>query len=306
MNLYSTFYDLVKQIPAGRVSTYGALAKALGDPIAARAVGVMLSQNPEPITIPCHRVVNSDGTLGGFTNPNGVLEKIKLLKREGVKVNKDVLPDFKNLLFTDFRSDFPLQKLKDEQNSMSKKVILEDHIDYDLITGVDVSYFRNLSFIAFAKFDLKTKNIIDTKTYIDTADFPYIPTYFSYREGPLILKHSEKDSIFLIDGNGILHPSKFGIASYVGVNLDLPTIGVAKSLLSGNVLSDKIYLGDTLVGMKLHKNYISPGHKISIESSYKIIKSLTKKGSPEPIKAAHNIAKNLRNEYCSSHSSSPF
>lgn len=306
MNLYSTFYDLVKQIPSGRVSTYGALAKALGDPIAARAVGVMLSQNPEPVTIPCHRVVNSDGAIGGFTHPDGVLEKVKLLKREGVNVNKDIVSDFKNILFTDFRSDYPLQKLKDEQNRLSKKVILEDHIDYNLITGVDVSYFRNLSFIAFVKFDLKTKDIVDTKTYIDTVDFPYIPTYFSYREGPLILKHAEKDSIFLIDGNGILHPSKFGIASYIGVTLDIPTIGVAKSLLLGNVLDDKIYLDETLVGMKFQKNYISPGHKISIESSYKIIKTLTKKGSPEPIKSAHNIAKKLRNEYCGSHCSSPF
>jgi deoxyribonuclease V len=306
MNLFSIFYALVKQIPAGRVSTYGSLANALGDPIAARAVGVMLSQNPEPVTIPCHRVVSSDGTIGGFTHPNGILEKIGLLKGEGVNVESGRIIDFKNILFTDFRTDYPLQKLKEEQNKLSKKVILEDHIDSYFVTGVDVSYFRNLSFIAFVKFNLKTGDIVGTKTYIDTVDFPYIPTYFSYREGDLILKYAERDAILIIDGNGILHPSRLGIASYVGVKLDITTIGVAKSLLTGNVLDSEIYLDNTLAGMKLQKNYVSPGHKIAIETAYMIIKTLTKKGSPELIKLAHRTAKNLRDKYCGGQCSSPF
>ncbi|MEM3237599.1 MAG: endonuclease V [Thermoplasmata archaeon] len=306
MDLFSIFYALVKQIPPGRVSTYGSLANALGDPIAARAVGVMLSQNPEPVIIPCHRVVSSDGTLGGFTHPNGISEKINLLRREGVTVDRGRIIDFKNILFTDFKSDYPLQKLKKEQIELSKKVILQDSIDSYFVTGVDVSYFRNLSFIAFVKFNLRTGDIVSTKTYIDTVSFPYIPTYFSYREGDLILKYADKDGILIIDGNGILHPSRFGIASYVGVKLDITTIGVAKSLLTGNVLDNRIYLDDALVGKILQKNYISPGHKISIESAYKIIKNLTKKGSPEPIKLAHNTAKDLRNEYCGGQCSGPF
>ncbi|MGC8497068.1 MAG: endonuclease V [Thermoplasmata archaeon] len=306
MDLFSIFYDLVKQIPAGMVSTYGLLANALGDPIAARAVGVMLSQNPEPVIVPCHRVVSSDGSIGGFTHPNGISEKINLLEREGITVERGRIVNFKNMLFTDFRSDYPLQKLKEEQIELSKKVILQDHIDSYSVTGVDVSYLGNLAFMAFVKFNFSTGEILATETYIDTVSFPYIPTYFSYREGDLILKHAERDGILIIDGNGILHPSRLGIASYVGVKLDVATIGVAKSLLTGNVSDNRIYLDNTLIGIKLLKNYISPGHKISIESAYRIIKNLTKKGSPEPIKLAHNAAKNLRNEYCGGHCSGPF
>lgn len=297
MNLYSIFYDLVKQIPRGNVSSYGALANALGDPIAARAVGVMLSQNPEPITIPCHRVVNNDGKIGGFTHPNGIHEKIKLLNKEGVTVEKNIIKDFKKIFFTDFRTTYPLRTLRDEQIKFSKKVNLEDHIEPENITGVDVSYSGNISYIAFVKFNLEAMNIVDIKTYIDNADFPYIPTYFSYREGNLILKHVQKDGILIIDGNGILHPYGLGIASFVGVNLDIPTIGVAKSLLNGEVFGEDIYLNKKLIGKKFQKNYISPGHKISIETSYEIIKKVTKNGSPEPIKIAHKTANTLRNQY---------
>ncbi|MEM0334725.1 MAG: MGMT family protein, partial [Thermoplasmata archaeon] len=69
IDLYEKFYSLVKQIPKGMVSTYGDLAIALGDIVASRAVGKMLSENPSPFEIHCHRVVMHDGGIGGFTHP---------------------------------------------------------------------------------------------------------------------------------------------------------------------------------------------------------------------------------------------
>ncbi len=75
--------DFVKTIPRGRVSTYAGVARALGRPGAARAVGQVLKRNPEPVTIPCHRVVMSDGNLGGYT-PSGTGKKRKLLAEEGI------------------------------------------------------------------------------------------------------------------------------------------------------------------------------------------------------------------------------
>ena len=66
INLFEECSRIVNQVPAGRVTTYGTVAKALGDHIARRAVGVMLNQYQKPIKMPCHRVVYAGGGLGGF------------------------------------------------------------------------------------------------------------------------------------------------------------------------------------------------------------------------------------------------
>ncbi|HWT11194.1 MAG TPA: methylated-DNA--[protein]-cysteine S-methyltransferase [Allosphingosinicella sp.] len=76
-------YRAAQQIPAGTTTTYGALARRLGDPHAARAVGQALGRNPWPIVIPCHRVTAADGRAGGFSAPGGRSTKLRLLEIEG-------------------------------------------------------------------------------------------------------------------------------------------------------------------------------------------------------------------------------
>ncbi|MHA2067155.1 MAG: MGMT family protein [Candidatus Thorarchaeota archaeon] len=95
-------YELTKRIPAGKVSTYGAIARACERPKAARAVGMILHFNPSPITIPCHRVVLSDGKIGGYGGVGGVKMKIELLKTEGVDVLDGKIRRFHGLLFETF------------------------------------------------------------------------------------------------------------------------------------------------------------------------------------------------------------
>jgi O-6-methylguanine DNA methyltransferase len=95
-------YALTAQIPAGKVTTYGALARALGNPHASRATGNALRANPNPITgVPCHRVVRSDGTLGGYAGQLGNKKKEDLLAEEGVAV-VDGRVDLGKFLFTRF------------------------------------------------------------------------------------------------------------------------------------------------------------------------------------------------------------
>ncbi|MDO8425069.1 MAG: methylated-DNA--[protein]-cysteine S-methyltransferase [bacterium] len=79
-------WDVLKQIRAGSVMTYAALAHAVGHPGAARAVANACAANPWPVMIPCHRVVRSDGTLGGYSGPGGIVRKAALLRREGVVI----------------------------------------------------------------------------------------------------------------------------------------------------------------------------------------------------------------------------
>ena len=79
-------WDLVQRIPPGKVTTYKELSLALGWPRGWRRVGRLLSTNPHPIIIPCHRVIRSDGRVGGYKL--GVRKKIELLRKEGVEVRR--------------------------------------------------------------------------------------------------------------------------------------------------------------------------------------------------------------------------
>lgn len=85
-------YELLRKIPEGKVTTYGDLAKALGNPSASRIIGRILGQNPNPIHVPCHRVVMSDGKLGGYAN--GTAKKKGLLEKEGLSITNDIVSDF--------------------------------------------------------------------------------------------------------------------------------------------------------------------------------------------------------------------
>ena len=88
----SRVLELTKQIPKGRVSTYCDIARALGKPKASRAVGNALNKNPHLVEVPCHRVVRSDGFVGGYAA--GTRKKIALLESEGIKIISGRIVDF--------------------------------------------------------------------------------------------------------------------------------------------------------------------------------------------------------------------
>jgi O-6-methylguanine DNA methyltransferase len=108
MNLCEYTYFLVKQIPKGRVSTYGAVAKALGNKGYARAIGKYMNKNPDPDTMPCFKIVKSDGSIGGFGR--GINDKIRRLNEDGIKVKDGKIVNFKKVFFDDFKSSQPLKK----------------------------------------------------------------------------------------------------------------------------------------------------------------------------------------------------
>ena len=305
MNLFNYTYDLVRQIPPGMISTYGAVANALGDIRAARAVGRMMNQNPDADTMPCFKIVYSGGGLGGFGL--GIDDKIRRLKEDNIHVDKESIIDFDKVFFNDFKTEFPLKKLRSKQEKLSKLVKIEDSFDkITTVTGFDVAYPSNEfeeCCCASVTIDYNSKEIVEERTHYQTVDFPYIPTYLTYRELPLIQnlfkKLKIKPSILLIDGNGILHPARFGIASHIGVTLDIPTIGVAKSLLTGKVKNNIVEINGEKRGYTFFSSnkikkpiYVSPGHKISFESSIEIVKKISKYKIPKPLRLAHILATN--------------
>ncbi len=92
-------YRLLRQVPRGRITTYKAIAEALGSK-AYRAVGSAMNKNPYAPSTPCHRVVNSNGSIGGFASGQG--NKKFLLKNEGVTIRHGIIENFEQLLFVDF------------------------------------------------------------------------------------------------------------------------------------------------------------------------------------------------------------
>jgi len=96
LKFFQKVWKLTEKIPAGKVSTYKIIAEKLGCK-AYRAVGNALNKNPYAPIVPCHRVVKSDGSVGGFAS--GTLKKIKLLKKEGIEINNKKIKNFEKFLF---------------------------------------------------------------------------------------------------------------------------------------------------------------------------------------------------------------
>ena len=303
MDLFEYTYNLVRQIPDGKISTYGAVARALGDIRASRAVGRMMNQNPNADDMPCFKIVYSDGKLGGFGL--GIDDKIRRLKQDDISVKDGRIVDFEDVLFDDFKTDYPLKKLRMEQMELSKKMEIVDGFDeIETVAGFDIAYPKS-DFDdccgACVVMDYTTKEIIEEKTVFAKTHFPYIPTYLSFRElsflKKLVVSLESKPTILMIDGNGLMHPYGFGIASHVGVSFDTPSIGVAKSMLCGKLENNVVKMDNKKIGYALFSSkrvrkpiYVSPGHKISFETSLEVVRHLSVHKNPEPLRRAHILA----------------
>lgn len=86
---HAKVYAALRTVGWGEVTSYGALARAVGEPDAARAIGQAMGQNPVPVVIPCHRVLAAGGKVGGFSAPGGAATKRRLLALEGVRLGPD-------------------------------------------------------------------------------------------------------------------------------------------------------------------------------------------------------------------------
>ena len=97
MNLDKKIYKKLLQVPEGKITTYGELAKAIGFTNGQRVVGKIMNKNPYPVIIPCHRVVKSDGKVGGYAYGEEI--KISMLKKEGIKIKDGKILDWENMIY---------------------------------------------------------------------------------------------------------------------------------------------------------------------------------------------------------------
>jgi deoxyribonuclease V len=200
------------------------------------------------------------------------------------------------------------------QNQLQSAVITEDQLgEVRYVAGVDMGFEEDYAIsraavvvLSFPDLQLKEQAIARRPT-----TFPYIPGFLSFREVPAVMDALEKVSttpdLILCDGQGIAHPRRFGLACHLGVLIDIPTIGVAKSLLVGK--HDELplekgsyqplrYKGET-VGVVLRSRtgvrplYVSSGHRISLPTAIDyVLRCLTKYRLPETTRLADKLASN--------------
>ncbi|GAB4378941.1 MAG: deoxyribonuclease V [Calditrichia bacterium] len=211
-----------------------------------------------------------------------------------------------------------LEEARGVQNRLKAKILLESPPELShlsLVAAADVSFSRygKVLYGAVVLMEFPALNVLQVHLHRQQAEFPYVPGFLSFREAPVVLKIFEKmqstPHLLFCDGQGIAHPRGFGLASHLGVFLDIPTIGCAKSVLVGEFQepapekgssSPLIYQGQT-VGAALRTRsgvkpvFVSPGHKISLSEAVKLTLQCSPRFRiPEPLRIAHQEVNRFR------------
>lgn len=176
------------------------------------------------------------------------------------------------------------------------------------IAGCDVSVEAAAGkvFAAVVVFRWPQLERLETVTAVGAADFPYVPGYLSFREGPVLdrafRKLSERPDLVIFDGQGIAHPRRFGLASHLGVLWDVPSVGCAKTRLVGAGDEPAVEKGswtplrdgDEVIGSILRTRdgvkpvFVSPGHRIDLAGAREVVlRATTRYRLPEPTRSAH-------------------
>jgi deoxyribonuclease V len=297
---------LLAQVPRGRVTTYGALAEALGNRIAARWVGQWMMHHRHGPACGCHRVLLAGGVLGGYAGGESSA-KASRLAREGIEV-RDGRVELARYGWDEFRGDQPLETLRQIQDALARSVVLRARRRMPRrVGGVDVSYAPGAEAVAaFALVDCESGTLVWSTTLRGPVRFPYISSYLAFREMPLLMDllgavraAGQLPDVVLVDGAGILHQRHAGIAAHLGVAAGLATIGVTKKLLCGRVdledlepgQSRPVLLDDQIVGAALRPTagsrrpiFVSPGHSVDLRFSERVVRQLLLgRRLPEPL-----------------------
>jgi deoxyribonuclease V len=286
-NFGKALEEVLAQIPEGTVATCGAVARALGDVRAARAVAVWLLEHPD---------------LAGGT---------KVARADGRRVLKTERVSHKPLRIIDALPPTGFfATLRRMQAHVARRVSESGELrGVESVGAVDVSYQGDRAFAAAIRCDVDDLIPEESVESELRVDFPYVPTYLAFRELPSVEAvmrrlHRRPDVLF-IDGHGRLHPSLAGLACFAGVRLDIPTIGVAKHPLVGKPLHSKrtesgavpIEYGGEIRGYawtpprSSRPAYVSVGHRISLEGALALVQQTTRTNYPEPLRIADRLTK---------------
>ena len=197
------------------------------------------------------------------------------------------------------------------QQELRQRVVLNDDFgELRTIAGIDVGYDLKTNQSRAALVILRNGELANSVVAYDETPFPYVPGLLSFREAPVILKAlaclQEPPDLIFVDGHGVAHPRRLGVAAHIGVLSGLPTIGVAKKKLCGDFDEPGARKGDRSIlthkgerigtvlrsKEKVKPLFISPGHRVSHETAVALVlQHLTRYRLPEPTRLADKLSK---------------
>lgn len=201
------------------------------------------------------------------------------------------------------------------QRELAGRVLREDRFgEISTVAGIDLAFPRTpsgdvLGRAALVVLRLPDLKVIEEQVVERPVSFPYVPGLLSFRESPVALAAFEalayRPDLLVVDGHGLAHPRRFGIACHLGLLLDLPTIGCGKSILVGRATdpgpeagswTPLIYGGETIGAALRTKTrtkpvYVSIGHRVSLESAVDLVQRFNRGYRlPEPTRLADRLA----------------
>lgn len=203
---------------------------------------------------------------------------------------------------------FSAKKAHATQLRLSRRIVFEDRLPekIGLVGGVDVAYTGDVSVGVAVVLEYDSLRLVEAQVAIRKTVFPYVPTLLSFREIPpamqAIRKLRVRPDVFLVDGQGFMHPYRCGFASHLGIVLNMPTIGVAKSRLIGEAECTEAvqvpmkYKGEVVgAAVTTRKGcrpvYVSVGHMVSLERAVEVVKHCARGCRiPKPVLEAHRLA----------------
>ncbi|HEX8550495.1 MAG TPA: deoxyribonuclease V [Abditibacteriaceae bacterium] len=202
------------------------------------------------------------------------------------------------------------------QKELREQVVLQPlDATPQTIAGADISFnrFSDVVYAGIVVMKFPTLEIIEEAGVESRATFPYVPGLLSFRELPALIeawqKLASKPDVLVLDGQGIAHPRRFGIACHAGLTFDVPTLGCAKSVLSGKFdlpdetrgnWSPMMDKGETIGAALRTKNrvapvYVSPGHKMNLKTAIELMLACDRGYRvPETTRQAHLFVNRLR------------
>jgi len=183
------------------------------------------------------------------------------------------------------------------------------------VAAADAAYHLGMTVAAVAVYDLASMTCIEESRHIAATRFPYVPGYLSFQEGPALIAAitalRKRPDVIMVDGQGIAHPRRLGIASFLGVLLDIPTIGCAKSRLVGEYREpppgkggwSELHLEGETVGAVVRSRdrvkplFVSPGHLVTLADAVALVlRCCIRYRIPEPLRHADALSKRIKQE----------
>lgn len=209
---------------------------------------------------------------------------------------------------------YDLEELRRLQETLAQSVRLAPlQRQPETVAGVDAAYAGEEIVAVAVLFDLATLTPVEHSFVVAHPELPYIPGFLSFREGPhlaeAVRRLSKRPDLLIVDGQGIAHPKRFGLACHLGVKLEIPAIGCAKSRLVGEYVEPAVERGSRttlldrkeVVGAVLRTRsnvrpvFVSPGHLITIDEAVAMVLRTTAGFRlPEPQREADRFATEIK------------